>query len=177
MLSGASWSAAAIAGTAVFRIVVSSDSMKKATAISHGSSRLLESASGGCDTRVSIGPDALKSNPTGTLPRRESSTHLVYALHRSAGRTSWTRLSFRNRVSVRLAAECTSSCSFPSKPRHRHQNIDYTDSPPRLISILEGTRSRGLSGFSRRLFELLRFTGAGCQSPRQIKVCAPALDY
>src|SRR5271163_4372226 len=44
MLSGATWSAAAIVGTAVFKIVVSSDSMKNATAINHGSSRLLESA-------------------------------------------------------------------------------------------------------------------------------------
>src|SRR6476661_10896997 len=47
MLSGATFNAAAIVGTAVLRIVVSSDSMKKATAISHGSSRLLESASVG----------------------------------------------------------------------------------------------------------------------------------
>src|SRR5213592_1648879 len=36
MLSGATSSAFAMAGTAVFRIVVSSDSMKKATATSHG---------------------------------------------------------------------------------------------------------------------------------------------
>ena len=36
-------SAAAMAGTAVFRIVVSSDSMKKATATSHGNSRALVS--------------------------------------------------------------------------------------------------------------------------------------
>ncbi len=37
MLSGATASAFATAGTAVFRIVVSTDSMKKATATSHGS--------------------------------------------------------------------------------------------------------------------------------------------
>ena len=36
MLRGATWRAEEIAGTAVFRIVVSSDSMKKATATSHG---------------------------------------------------------------------------------------------------------------------------------------------
>ena len=42
MLSGATLSASAMAGTAVFRIVVSSDSMKKATATSHGNSRLLD---------------------------------------------------------------------------------------------------------------------------------------
>jgi len=35
MLSGATWSAAAIVGTPVLRIVVSSDSMKNATAINH----------------------------------------------------------------------------------------------------------------------------------------------
>ena len=46
MLSGATPSALAIAGTAVFRIVVSSDSMKNATATSHGSSRLGESPPG-----------------------------------------------------------------------------------------------------------------------------------
>src|SRR6266436_3645069 len=40
MLSGGTLSACATAGTAVFRIVVSNDSMKKPTATSHGSSRL-----------------------------------------------------------------------------------------------------------------------------------------
>ena len=42
MLNGATLSACAMAGTAVFRIVVSSDSMKNATATSHGNRRLLE---------------------------------------------------------------------------------------------------------------------------------------
>jgi hypothetical protein len=42
-------------GTAVFRIVVSSDSMKNATAINHGSSRLLESASEGGEEADSTG--------------------------------------------------------------------------------------------------------------------------
>src|SRR5271168_1353349 len=40
MLSGGTCSACAIAGTAVLRMVVSKDSMKKPTATSHGSSRL-----------------------------------------------------------------------------------------------------------------------------------------
>src|SRR6185312_12565432 len=40
MLSGATFSAPAIAGTAVFRMVVSSDSMKNAMATSHGSNLL-----------------------------------------------------------------------------------------------------------------------------------------
>ena len=39
MLSGVTASAFAMAGTAVFKIVVSSDSMKKATATSHGNMR------------------------------------------------------------------------------------------------------------------------------------------
>src|SRR5580698_10035487 len=43
MLSGATPSASAIAGTAVLRMVVSSDSMKNATATSHGSSLRLAS--------------------------------------------------------------------------------------------------------------------------------------
>ena len=42
MLSGATLSASEIAGTAVFRIVVSSDSIKNATATSHGKNRLLD---------------------------------------------------------------------------------------------------------------------------------------
>src|SRR5277367_1823924 len=46
MLSGATTSALAIAGTAVFRIVVSSDSMKKATATSQGNNRFTDSAGG-----------------------------------------------------------------------------------------------------------------------------------
>ena len=46
-------------GTAVFRIVVSSDSIKNATAISHGSSRLLESAREGCEEGASVGPGGL----------------------------------------------------------------------------------------------------------------------
>jgi hypothetical protein len=40
MLRGATPSAEEMAGTAVLRIVVSSDSIKKATATSHGTSRL-----------------------------------------------------------------------------------------------------------------------------------------
>src|ERR1700688_3447017 len=55
MLSGATWSAAAIVGTAVLRIVVSSDSIKNATAINHGTRRLLEVASGGCEEEAFIG--------------------------------------------------------------------------------------------------------------------------
>jgi hypothetical protein len=47
MLRGATPSAEEMAGTAVLRIVVSSDSIKKATATSHGRSRL----------EVSEGPD------------------------------------------------------------------------------------------------------------------------
>ena len=42
MLSGATLSAVAIAGTAVFKMVVSSDSMKNAIATSHGNNRLLD---------------------------------------------------------------------------------------------------------------------------------------
>ena len=42
-------------GTAVLRIVVSSDSIKNATAISQGTRRLLEAASEGCEEEASIG--------------------------------------------------------------------------------------------------------------------------
>ena len=47
MLSGTTPSASAIVGTAVFRIVVSSASMRNATATIHGRSRLTEGAGGG----------------------------------------------------------------------------------------------------------------------------------
>ncbi len=47
MLSGATCRAAAMVGTPVFRMVVSRDSMKKATAINQGRRRLLDAASAG----------------------------------------------------------------------------------------------------------------------------------
>lgn len=47
-------------GTAVFRIVVSSDSMKKATAMTQGSSRLLAAVGAGLDTdRKSLGASSV----------------------------------------------------------------------------------------------------------------------
>jgi hypothetical protein len=49
MLSGATPRAEEMAGTAVLRIVVSSDSMKKATATSHGTIRLAASDRAGED--------------------------------------------------------------------------------------------------------------------------------
>src|ERR1700722_12609048 len=55
MLKGGTWSACAIAGTAVLRMVVSKDSMKKPTATSQGSSRLavaVSAMSSVCTTRV-----------------------------------------------------------------------------------------------------------------------------
>lgn len=52
MLSGATCKAADTAGTAVFRIVVSSDSMKKATATSHGKTRLQTSEAQGLSPTV-----------------------------------------------------------------------------------------------------------------------------
>jgi hypothetical protein len=70
MLSGATWSAAAIVGTPVFRIVVSRDSMKNATAISHGSSRLLESANDGSAREASIGPGCLPFVELGSISLR-----------------------------------------------------------------------------------------------------------
>src|ERR1700677_2145770 len=57
MFRGATCKAAAIVGTAVFRIVVSSDSMKNATAMSHGRRRLLASARVGGEVEPATGPD------------------------------------------------------------------------------------------------------------------------
>ncbi len=61
MLSGGTFSACAMVGTAVFRIVVSSDSMKNATATSHGNTALLASAGNrgfGAAGKVSAGGKA-----------------------------------------------------------------------------------------------------------------------
>jgi hypothetical protein len=54
MLSGATLRASEIAGTAVFRMVVSSDSIKNATATSHGSNRMLEGPGGGCEEAAAL---------------------------------------------------------------------------------------------------------------------------
>jgi hypothetical protein len=54
MLRGATFSAFEITGTAVFRIVVSSDSMKNATATSQGNSRLLDAAGGDAGNAVEL---------------------------------------------------------------------------------------------------------------------------
>src|SRR5580704_12348476 len=67
MLSGATCSAAAIVGTPVFRIVVSSDSMKNATAINHGSKRLLASVSEGGGEPPSIRPTGFNSVALGCI--------------------------------------------------------------------------------------------------------------
>jgi hypothetical protein len=53
MLRGATPRAEEMAGTAVLRIVVSSDSMKKATATSHGN-RCLEASEGSVEVGVAI---------------------------------------------------------------------------------------------------------------------------
>ena len=72
MLSGATFSASEIAGTAVLRIVVSNDSMKNATATSHGKSRLLEAdgASGAEDDL----PDLLDLGGLGGMESSNYST-------------------------------------------------------------------------------------------------------
>jgi hypothetical protein len=54
MLSGATANALAMAGTAVFKMVVSSDSMKKATATSQGNKRFTDvlGSAGGMETTL-----------------------------------------------------------------------------------------------------------------------------
>jgi len=56
MLRGATLSASEMAGTAVFRMVVSRDSMKNATATSHGKSRLLEADGASGSEAEFVGP-------------------------------------------------------------------------------------------------------------------------
>src|SRR5579862_7463795 len=82
MLSGATLRAAAMVGTAVFRIVVSSDSMKNATAISHGRSRLLESASAGGEAGVSIGLGVLGFVGLGCIGLCNDRWSVAFALYR-----------------------------------------------------------------------------------------------
>src|ERR1039458_4712 len=66
MLRGAIRSASAIVGTAVFRIVESSDSMKNATATSHGSSSFADSIGGGRSCGANRG-DELGSGEAGRV--------------------------------------------------------------------------------------------------------------
>ena len=61
MLSGVTLSASEIAGTAVLRMVVSSDSMKKATATSQGSRPLAASeGTGACAASLGMGEELMK---------------------------------------------------------------------------------------------------------------------
>ena len=72
MLNGATSSACAIAGTAVFRIVVSSDSMKNATATSHGTRRLPELLKGKVGEEAAMeGKPGLADNRVGFMNRAE----------------------------------------------------------------------------------------------------------
>jgi hypothetical protein len=62
MLSGATLRAAAIAGTAVLRIVVSNDSIKNATATNHGNNRLA-AADGGDEVGEALMEFTVYSSP------------------------------------------------------------------------------------------------------------------
>src|SRR5580658_1797719 len=73
MLSGTTCKAVAIAGNAVLRMVVSSDSMKNATATSHGSMRLADSVRAG----VGMG---LGKTPLGRMPIAMNHTPVTRAL-------------------------------------------------------------------------------------------------
>ena len=79
MLSGTTLRASAMAGTAVFRIVVSNDSIKNATATSHGSNRLPELG----DERAAVGLGmAAKRSRASVLP--QSAEHMFdIRIHRS----------------------------------------------------------------------------------------------
>src|ERR1700733_3080906 len=70
MLSGATLRASEMAGTAVLKMVVASDSMKKATATSPGSSRMLDGPGGACEDAAAIE----LGGSTFIEPRRASSS-------------------------------------------------------------------------------------------------------
>src|SRR5271166_5667503 len=96
MLSGATCRAAAIVGTPVFRIVVSSDSMKNATAISHGSNRLLATAKPGGDAGAPIGSGELGFVGLGSvgLRRGERSSSIRETSIITDARCDFTRANF-----------------------------------------------------------------------------------
>src|SRR5882672_8073279 len=93
MLSGATLSAAATVGTAVFRMVVSSASMKKATATSHGSIRLTDSSG---EDRGGIGWSIVRRFD-GSRPRLETDDRRE--AHTTATFTQWIGGSESNRQS------------------------------------------------------------------------------
>src|ERR1700722_2712125 len=67
MFSGATCRAAAMAGTPVLRMVVSSDSMKNATAMSQGRRRLLESDRVGGKTESALGAGGIGAGGAGLV--------------------------------------------------------------------------------------------------------------
>src|SRR5580704_1358785 len=89
MLSGTTCSAVAMLGSAVLRMVVSSDSMKNATATSHGKMRFADSVRAGCgisgslvafdDVKAEAGLDDVADLVDTQLERRvaEGLVHLV----------------------------------------------------------------------------------------------------
>src|SRR3989442_2502856 len=105
MLSGATLSAAATVGTAVFRMVVSSASMKKATATSHGTSRLTESSGegGGGIGLMSVGR-AMRAR-----------VRLVWAAQRGLS----VELKPQEAAGQRRQRECVSHALSLSSPRGR----------------------------------------------------------
>src|SRR5580692_9002053 len=108
MLSGATWRAAAIVGTPVFRIVVSSDSIKNATAISHGSNRLLESAIPGCKEKTSIGLVGLTFGGFGCINLRLASAVFRFV--------QWGLATDNGEPSICSSASCPQA-AITSRPR------------------------------------------------------------
>src|SRR5271156_2752393 len=89
MVRGATWSAAAMVGTPVFRIVVSSDSMKNATAINHGRSRLLESGSGDGGDAPSRGPGGITFVGLDCIGLRHRNHPSAFSRNTDYGRYGW----------------------------------------------------------------------------------------
>ena len=97
MLSGTTLSALAITGTAVFRMVASSDSIKKATATSQGSSLLRAELGKECDEVVVIdmvkvsGPicSSIRRTPVPRLKR------LCFAKFHRGSNEFWMPISLR----------------------------------------------------------------------------------
>src|SRR5579863_6048207 len=123
MLSGVTFSASEIAGTAVFRIVVSSDSMKNATATSHGNSRLLE-ADGADGSRV-IWPEGEELDGLGGMESKNYFTNeygnlLEYiAMLRIVTPSCWMLLpGVESAAPPLLVITCTNMCrwSLPFTP-------------------------------------------------------------
>src|SRR5579862_148110 len=126
MLNGATLSAAAMVGTAVFRMVVSSASIKKATATSHGNSRLLEGLGDGAP------------GERGGLMRyeaRRQEAFVIMVTGTEGPHTSGTIGPMK--IFLLAAALCLTGCTIerPGPVQHDSQTVDRDNSESVRVNL------------------------------------------